>query len=171
MGKYVDLKESYKSLNEAIVHGGIANNAKVNVAYIDSETLNDKNVAQALRNVDGVLVPGGFGERGVEGKISAIRYAREHKAVPFFGICFGMQMAAIEFARNVCGIEDATSREFSAAKKSRNLVIDLMEDQKKIKDMGGTMRLGSYSCKMAKGQPGGRSLWRITDSRTPPPSL
>ena len=150
VGKYVDLKESYKSLHEAIIHGGIANNAKVNVAYIDSETLNDKNVSQALKNVDAVLVPGGFGERGVEGKISAIQYARVHK-IPFFGICFGMQMAAVEFARNVCGIEDATSREFSDAKKSRNIVIDLMEDQKKIKGMGGTMRLGSYPCKLMKG--------------------
>jgi CTP synthase len=150
VGKYVDLKESYKSLHEAIIHGGIANNAKVNIAYIDSETLNDKNVAQALKSVDAILVPGGFGERGAEGKISAIQYARIHK-IPFFGICFGMQMAAIEFARNVCGIADATSREFPDAKKSRNIVIDLMEEQKKMKDMGGTMRLGSYPCKLLKG--------------------
>jgi CTP synthase len=150
VGKYVDLKESYKSLHEAIIHGGIANNAKVNVAYIDSETLNDKNVSQALKSVDAILVPGGFGERGAEGKISAIQYARVHK-IPFFGICFGMQMAAIEFARNVCGIADATSREFPDAKKSRNIVIDLMEEQKKMKDMGGTMRLGSYPCKLLKG--------------------
>jgi CTP synthase len=150
VGKYVDLKESYKSLHEAIIHGGIANNSKVNIAYIDSETLSDKNVAQALKNVDAILVPGGFGERGAEGKISAIQYARVHK-IPFFGICFGMQMAAVEFARNVCGIEDATSREFPDAKKSRNIVIDLMEEQKKLKDLGGTMRLGSYPCKLLKG--------------------
>ena len=151
VGKYVDLKESYKSLHEAIIHGGIANNAKVNVVYIDSETLNDRNVAEALKSVDGVLVPGGFGERGSEGKISAIRYVRENR-VPFFGICFGMQMAAVEFARHVCGIKDATSREFVGAKKTaRNLVIDIMEEQKNIRDMGGTMRLGSYPCTLTKG--------------------
>lgn len=151
VGKYVDLKESYKSLHEAIVHGGIANNAKVNIAYIDSETLHDRNVAEALKNVDGILVPGGFGERGSEGKIAAIKYAREN-LVPFFGICFGMQMAAIEFARNVCGIKDATSREFVEDKKSaRNVVIDIMEDQKNLRDKGGTMRLGAYPCRIVKG--------------------
>ncbi len=151
VGKYVDLKESYKSLHEALVHGGIANNAKVNIAYIDSEMLNDRNVAEALKNVDGVLVPGGFGERGAEGKIAAIRYVREN-LIPFFGICFGMQMAAIEFARNACGIKDATSREFVGPRKSaRNVVIDLMDEQKNIQDMGGTMRLGSYPCKVLKG--------------------
>jgi CTP synthase len=150
VGKYVDLRESYKSLHEAIVHGGIANGAKVNVVYLDSETLNDKNVAEALSGVDGILVPGGFGERGSEGKIAAIRYAREN-LIPFFGICFGMQMAAIEFARNVCGIKDATSREFVGGKKSaRNLVIDLMEEQKNVRDMGGTMRLGAYPCTIAR---------------------
>ncbi|HMN67368.1 MAG TPA: CTP synthase [Bdellovibrionales bacterium] len=151
VGKYVDLKESYKSLHEALIHGGIANFAKINVAYIDSETLTDRNVAEALKSVDGVLVPGGFGERGSEGKIAAIRYAREN-LIPFFGICFGMQMAAVEFARNVCGIKDATSREFVGQKKSaRNVVIDLMEDQKGLRDMGGTMRLGAYPCRLTKG--------------------
>jgi CTP synthase len=150
VGKYVDLKESYKSLHEAIIHGGIANNAKVNVVYIDSETLTDRNVFDALKEVDGVLVPGGFGERGAEGKIAAIRYARE-KRIPFFGICYGMQMAAVEFARNVCGISDATSREFVGAKKSaRNVVIDIMDEQKHIRDMGGTMRLGAYACRIVK---------------------
>ena len=151
VGKYVDLKESYKSLHEALVHGGIASCAKVNIAYLDSETLNEKNVADALKNVDGILVPGGFGERGAEGKIAAIQYARE-KRVPFFGICFGMQMAAVEFARNVCGIKDATSREFVGDKStSRNLVIDMMAEQKNIRDMGGTMRLGAYPCRVQKG--------------------
>lgn len=148
VGKYVDLKESYKSLNEAIVHGGIANNTKVDLVWIDSETLNDDNVDGALREVDGILVPGGFGERGAEGKMVAIRYARVNR-VPYFGICFGMQLAAIEFARNVCGIQDATSREFndgSAKKGSRNFVIDIMEEQRAVKDKGGTMRLGSYPC-------------------------
>src|SRR6185437_3613217 len=126
-------------------------NAKVSITYIDSESLSDKNVAEALKDVDGILVPGGFGERGSQGKISAIRYARENRK-PFFGICFGMQMAAIEFARNVCGIKDATSREFVGDKRgSRNLVIDLMEDQKNVKDKGGTMRLGAYPCRLTKG--------------------
>ncbi len=151
VGKYVDLKESYKSLHEAIVHGGIANHAKVNIVYIDSEKIGPKNVNEALGNVDGILVPGGFGERGVEGKITAIQYAREHE-VPFFGICYGMQLAAIEFARNVCGIKDATSREFGKLKKGpMNFVIDFMEEQKNISDKGGTMRLGAYSCHLQKG--------------------
>lgn len=151
VGKYVDLKESYKSLHEAIVHGGIANNCKVKVTYIDSENLNADRAASALAQVDGVLVPGGFGERGVEGKIAAINYARQQQ-IPFFGICFGMQLAAIEFARNVCGIADATSREFVPPRKgARNLVIDLMEEQKAVKDLGGTMRLGSYPCSLKKG--------------------
>jgi CTP synthase len=150
VGKYVDLKESYKSLNEAIVHGGIANNTKVEVAWVDSETLNEGNVEAALNNVDGILVPGGFGERGSEGKMVAIRFAREKK-IPFFGICFGMQLAAIEFARHVCGIRDATSREFANIRKSRNFVIDIMEEQRKLKDKGGTMRLGSYPCSLKEG--------------------
>jgi len=150
VGKYVDLKESYKSLNEAIVHGGIANKTKVNLAWVDSETLSQENVAQALADVDGILVPGGFGERGAEGKMIAIRHARE-KQIPFFGICFGMQLAAIEFARHVCGIGDATSREFEARGKSRNFVIDFMEEQRNIKDKGGTMRLGSYPCSLVAG--------------------
>ncbi|MCB0364844.1 MAG: CTP synthase [Bdellovibrionaceae bacterium] len=151
VGKYVDLTESYKSLHEAIIHGGIANHTKVNVVYIDSETLNPKTVAGALSQVDGILVPGGFGERGVEGKITAIQYAREN-GVPFFGICYGMQLAAIEFARNVCGIKDATSREFGKPRKgSHSMVIDLMEEQKTMSDMGGTMRLGSYPCSLVKG--------------------
>lgn len=155
VGKYVDLKESYKSLHEAIVHGGIANNTKVDVAWIDSETLSESNVASALEGVDAILVPGGFGERGAEGKMVAIQYARVSQ-VPFFGICFGMQLAAIEFARNVCGIDDATSREFQPAnggkaKASRNFVIDIMEEQRTIKDKGGTMRLGSYPCSLAEG--------------------
>lgn len=150
VGKYVDLKESYKSLNEAIIHGGIANESKVNILYVDSETLNDRNVAAALADVHGILVPGGFGERGVEGKISAIRYARENR-IPFFGICYGMQLASIEFARHVCGIKDATSREFDLSKKSKNLVIDFMEEQKTVKQKGGTMRLGAFSCSLLKG--------------------
>ena len=145
VGKYVNLHESYKSLNEAIVHGGIANNCKVDILFVNSETLTEENLEKVLANANGVLVPGGFGERGVEGKLLAIQHARE-TGKPFFGICFGMQLAAIEFARNVCGIGDATSREFPNAKSAKNLVIDFMEEQKKISDKGGTMRLGSYPC-------------------------
>lgn len=150
VGKYVDLKESYKSLNEAIVHAGIANNSKVNIVYVDSEKITDKNVVQHLGDVDGILVPGGFGSRGVEGKISAIKFARERQ-VPFFGICFGMQLASIEFARNVCGIQDATSHEFFTDSKTRNYVIDTMVEQRGNVNKGGTMRLGSFSCTLAKG--------------------
>ncbi len=148
VGKYVDLKESYKSLHEAIVHGGIKNNCKVSIVYVDSEKLNDRNVQHALADVGGILVPGGFGSRGVEGKIAAIRYARE-KQIPFFGICFGMQLAAIEFARNVCGIKDATSREFVGPNARGSFVIDWMMEQKGITNKGGTMRLGSFACKLS----------------------
>ncbi|MES2769047.1 MAG: CTP synthase [Bdellovibrionota bacterium] len=150
VGKYVDLKESYKSLIEALVHGGIANKAKIIFEYINSEAITSKNVSEILKNVDAILVPGGFGERGIEGKITAIQYAREND-VPFFGICLGMQLASIEFARNVCGIKDATSREFVDTKiNAKNCVIDLMLEQKDKKDKGGTMRLGSYPCHLSK---------------------
>ncbi len=146
VGKYVDLLESYKSLNEAIIHGGLENNTKVNLVFVDSEKLNEKTLTKVLGDIDGILVPGGFGERGVSGKILAIQFARE-KQIPFFGICFGMQLACVEFAKNVCGIEDATSREFVGPKsESKNLVIDFMEEQRELKQKGGTMRLGSYSC-------------------------
>ncbi len=150
VGKYVDLKESYKSLHEAIVHGGLAHECKVEIVYVDSEKLNDRLTAQALSDVNAILVPGGFGSRGVEGKIAAIRYARE-KQIPFFGICYGMQLAAIEFARNVCGIKDATSREFAENQDRGNYVIDFMNEQRNLEKKGGTMRLGSYSCTLAKG--------------------
>ncbi len=151
VGKYVDLKESYKSLHEALVHGGVANKAKVEIMYVDSEKLNEKNVIETLKNVDGILVPGGFGTRGVEGKIAAIKFARERQ-IPFFGICFGMQLAAIEFARNVCGIQDATSREFhTETKRNGNFVIDSMVEQRGVVNKGGTMRLGSFPCALQKG--------------------
>lgn len=151
VGKYVDLKESYKSLHEALVHGGVANNARVEIIYVDSEKVTDRTVHGLLGKVDGILVPGGFGTRGVEGKITAIKYARE-KRIPFFGICFGMQLAAIEFARNVCGIKDATSREFHAEnKRGGNFVIDSMVEQRGIVNKGGTMRLGGFPCAIASG--------------------
>lgn len=148
VGKYVNFKESYKSLHEALIHAGIANKTKVTLKYIQSDLLNKKNIKEKLSGTHALLVPGGFGERGVEGKIAAIRYAREN-ALPFFGICLGLQMAVIEFARNVCGLKKATSREF---KKSggKNFVIDMMEDQKGNKEKGGTMRLGAYTCHIKK---------------------
>ena len=153
VGKYVELKESYKSLHESLVHGGLANKAKVEIVYIDSEKLNESSVSNSLSSVDGILVPGGFGTRGVEGKIKAIKYARERQ-IPFFGICFGMQLAAIEFARNVCGIKDATSREFEgdgATKKKASFVIDSMLEQRGVVNKGGTMRLGAFPCHLSKG--------------------
>ncbi len=150
VGKYTNLKESYKSLNEALIHGGIACDAKVNITYINSENLKAGNVAKNLAGIDGILVPGGFGERGSEGKMVAIQYARENN-IPFFGICFGMQLAAIEFARNVCGLKNATSREFEdKSKGQRNYVIHMMEDQKDLPNKGGTMRLGSFNCALEK---------------------
>lgn len=149
VGKYVDLKESYKSLHESLVHGGLANHVKLDIIYVDSEKLSQKNVKSMLAEAQGILVPGGFGTRGVDGKIAAIQYAREKK-VPFLGICFGMQLAAIEFARNVCGIADATSREFvGEVKRGGNIVIDAMIEQRGVVAKGGTMRLGAYKCKLA----------------------
>jgi CTP synthase len=150
VGKYVDLKESYKSLNEAIIHAGIANNSSVEIVYVDSEKLNEKNVQHHLTGVSGVLVPGGFGARGVEGKMAAIKFAREN-SIPFFGICLGMQLATIEFARNVCGIKDATSREFVDEKERKGqFVIDFMTEQKHLMQKGGTMRLGAFPCDLTK---------------------
>lgn len=149
VGKYVELKESYKSLNEALFHGGIANHARVKLEFLDAEEmLNSGKIEAALSAVDGILVPGGFGSRGIEGKIAAIRYAREKK-VPFFGICLGMQLAVTEYARHVVGWKDANSAEFDP--KSSHLVIDLMEEQRGIDKMGGTMRLGSWECELVTG--------------------
>ena len=149
VGKYVDLKESYKSLHESLVHGGLANKVNLDIIYVDSEKLTSKNAKSTLSEAQGILVPGGFGTRGVEGKIAAIQYAREKK-VPFFGICFGMQLAAIEFARNVCGIADATSREFvGEVKRGGNIVIDSMVEQRGVVAKGGTMRLGAFACQLA----------------------
>ena len=148
VGKYVELKDSYQSLHEALAHGGISNQTKVNIEYIDSEYLNKENVHTVLKDIDGILVPGGFGSRGVNGKVVAIQYARENN-IPFLGICFGLQIAAIEFALNVCGIKDASSREFET--KSKELIIESMENQIGVQDKGATMRLGSYPCDIKKG--------------------
>lgn len=148
VGKYVDLTESYKSLSEALTHGGIANDCRVYLKYLDSEKIETDGIEGYLDDIDGVLVPGGFGERGTEGKILAIEYARTNK-IPFFGICLGMQMAAVEFARNVCGLKVACSTEFK--KDCAEPVIHLMEEQKSISKKGGTMRLGANPCTIAKG--------------------
>jgi CTP synthase len=147
VGKYVSLPDSYKSIAEAFVHAGAQNDCKVNVKWISSEEVTRESVAEILANLDGVLVAPGFGERGLEGKIETIRYVRENK-IPFFGICLGMQCAVVEFARNVLGIE-ASSTELNP--KTKNPVIDMMEEQKKVTIKGGTMRLGSYDCKLRKG--------------------
>ncbi len=148
VGKYVDLKESYKSLNESLVHGGIANDARVTLKYVDSQEIEDKGAAALLGDCHAVLVPGGFGVRGTEGKIQAVRYARE-KRVPFFGICLGLQMAVIEYARTVLGLAGANSVEFD--EKTPHPVVSLMESQVAVKDKGGTMRLGSYPCSLKPG--------------------
>ncbi|MCA9649026.1 MAG: CTP synthase [Myxococcales bacterium] len=145
VGKYVDLAESYKSLNEALTHGGIAHGSAVDISYVDAEEISHRGADKLLAGFAGVLVPGGFGQRGSEGKIEAIRWAREH-GVPFLGICLGMQMAAIEYARNVAGLSDAASGEF--APDAATKVIDLMDDQQDVEDKGGTMRLGAYPCEL-----------------------
>ncbi len=148
VGKYVHLKDSYKSLHEALVHGGIANRCGVRLRYVDCEEIEKCGCEDLLEGAQGILVPGGFGERGIEGKIQAVEYARTRK-LPFFGICLGMQMAVVEFARNVCGLHGANSEEFNA--KTPYPVIHIMEEQKKIRDKGATMRLGAYPCRLKVG--------------------
>ena len=145
IGKYVELQDSYKSIIEAFIHAGAANEVRVNIKSIHSEHLSASNVKIKLDDIDGVLVAPGFGERGIEGKIESIKYVRENK-IPFFGICLGMQMAVIEFSRNILGLEDANSSEMDS--DSLHHVIDLMDNQKQIQAKGGTMRLGSWSCEL-----------------------
>lgn len=147
VGKYVDLRESYKSLNEALFAGGVSNNARVNLKFIDSERIEQTGIKDEFHDVDGILVPGGFGSRGIEGKIKAVQYARENR-IPFFGICLGMQMAVVEYSRNVCGMNGANSTEFDP--ETAYPVIHLMDNQKSITDKGGTMRLGTYECVIAQ---------------------
>jgi len=158
-GKYVDLTESYKSLHEALIHGGIANDTRVELAYISADDLEDNKNVESLKQCDGILVPGGFGSRGMEGKIKAITYARENK-IPFFGICLGMQLAVVEYSRNIAKIQDAHSIEFN--EKAKNPVIYLMtewfdfrsgkvEQRDENSDMGGTLRLGAYPCVLTEG--------------------
>jgi CTP synthase len=147
-GKYVELTESYKSLHEALVHGALANDAKVELRYVSAEEIQEKGAESLLKGCHGILVPGGFGNRGVAGKIKAITCARE-KRIPFFGICLGMQLAVLEFARHVTNLKGANSTEFE--KDPPHPVIDLMPDQRGVKDKGGTMRLGAYPCTLLAG--------------------
>ncbi len=148
VGKYVQLVESYKSLNEALLHAGAANDSRVEIHHIDSELLETGDIAAQLGKYDGILVAPGFGARGTEGKISAVRFARE-RGLPFFGICFGLQMAVVEYARNVCGLVGANSVEIDAA--TAHPVVDFMPDQRGVTDKGGTMRLGAYPCVLTAG--------------------
>ncbi len=148
VGKYVELHDAYLSIAESLRHGGIANDSEVNINWVNSEYLEDSNIAEVLKSADGILVPGGFGDRGIEGKILAVKYARENK-VPYLGICLGMQVAVIEFARNVLGFNGAHTTEIDP--DSKYPVIDIMPEQKDIENMGGTMRLGLYPCKIAEG--------------------
>jgi CTP synthase len=146
-GKYTGLLDAYKSIDEAFIHAGAENNVLVKAKYISTENITKKNAVEELKDYDGILIPGGFGERGIEGKIEAIRYARENN-IPFFGICLGLQTAVIEYARNVCGLKNANSAEF---KKTKTDVIHLMPEQLKVKLKGGSMRLGAYPCNLEKG--------------------
>jgi CTP synthase len=148
IGKYIELQDAYKSILESFIHAGAMNECKVQVVNVHSEFIGDENVSEKLDGLDGLLVAPGFGHRGIEGKIVAVKYAREH-GLPFFGICLGMQMAVIEFGRNVLGLTDAHSTEMDP--HNRNPVINMMEEQKKITKMGGTMRLGSYPCEIKEG--------------------
>jgi CTP synthase len=147
VGKYIELQDAYKSIYESLKHGGIANDTGVVIKRINSEKLETSRSLAQLKGVSGILVPGGFGLRGIEGKLDAIQFARENK-IPFFGICLGMQCAAIEFARNVLNMKGAHSTEFN--KKTPFPVISLLEEQQKVKDFGGTMRLGAYPCQVKK---------------------
>jgi CTP synthase len=148
VGKYVEYEDSYKSLKEALLHGGLAHQLKVNIDWIEAEGVAGEDWERQLENYDGILVPGGFGKRGIDGMLNAIRYAREHK-VPYFGICLGMQTLVIEYARNVCGLEGADSTEFNSGTPHR--VIFKLRELKGIDELGGTMRLGSWACRLAEG--------------------
>ena len=148
VGKYVQLVESYKSLNEALIHGGVANDAHVQILHVDAEDIEERGADALLSDLDGILVAPGFGSRGTEGKITAVRYAREN-SIPFFGICLGMQMAVVEFARNVCGLVGAASTEMDP--QAAHPVVDLLPDQRGMTDKGATMRLGAYPCSLTEG--------------------
>ena len=148
VGKYIKLEDSYISVIESIKHAGFENNVETEIELIDCETITKDTVQEKLDGLDGIIVPGGFGNRGIEGKITTIKYARENK-IPFLGICLGMQMAVVEYARDILGLKDANSAEFD--EKSKNQVIHIMEEQKGIDKKGGTMRLGAYPCIIKEG--------------------
>ena len=148
VGKYVQLEDSYLSVVESLQHGGFANNVKVDIKFIDSETVTAENAKEILKGLNGIIVPGGFGNRGIEGKIQTIKYARENN-IPFLGICLGMQMAVVEFARDVLKLEDVNSAEFD--ENCKNPVIHIMDDQIGVDKKGGTMRLGAYPCTIKDG--------------------
>ncbi|HET8668432.1 MAG TPA: CTP synthase, partial [Terriglobales bacterium] len=150
VGKYVEYEDSYKSLKEALLHGALAHNLKLKVSWIEAETLetDDDSYFAQLEGYDGILVPGGFGKRGIQGMLNAIRYAREKK-IPYFGICLGMQTASVEFARNVCGLKDANSSEFDPATPHR--IIYKLRELRGVEELGGTMRLGAWPCKLEPG--------------------
>jgi len=148
VGKYVQLHDAYLSVSESLKHAGYAVDAKVEIKWVNSEWLTKDNLVQELGEVDGILVPGGFGGRGIEGKILAAQYARENK-IPYFGICLGMQISMIEFARNVCGLTDANSSEWDEA--TTHPIIHLMPDQNGVENMGGTLRLGNWPCALTEG--------------------
>ncbi len=161
VGKYIALQDAYKSIYEALRHGGIANDARVEIVRVDSEEISKHGAAAMLKGVHGLLVPGGFGSRGISGKIEAIQYARE-RGLPFFGVCLGMQCAVIEFARNVCGLRGANSTEFDA--RTPHPVISLLEEQRRVKNLGGTMRLGAYPCRLGSGTLARRAYGRAVIS-------
>ena len=173
VGKYVEYEDSYKSLKEALVHGALAHNLKLNVDWIEAEGLetkdkNDRSYESQLDGYDGMLVPGGFGKRGIAGMLNGIRYARERK-VPYFGICLGMQTACIEFARNVCGLDDANSSEFDPATPHR--VIYKLRELRGVEELGGTMRLGAWTCKLEPDTFAAKAYGAIGDQRAPPASV
>lgn len=159
IGKYVEHHDSYKSIAESFIHAGAVNDCKVNIRWVQSDNLTKKNVAKTLKGVSGILVAPGFGGRGIEGKVSAVKYAREQN-IPFFGICLGMQCAVIEYARNVCGWEGANSTEFDEG--TEYPIIDLMKDQKSLENSGGTMRLGKYTCELKEGTNAHRAYGKTT---------
>ena len=156
VGKYIDLQDAYKSIYESLTHAAASQDCGIDLKLVDAETLQD-GIDGKLKDVAGVLIPGGFGERGVEGKIKAARFAREHK-LPFLGLCLGMQVATIEFARNVCGIKDANSTEFD--KNTKEPIISLLEEQRGVQNKGASMRLGTWPTKIDKGNFGRENLRR-----------
>ncbi len=168
VGKYTALVDSYKSIQEALIHGGIANDVKVRIDWLSSEQFEQGRGVELLEDYDGLLIPGGFGPRGVEGMLMAIRWARENN-LPFFGICLGLQCAVVEFARNVCGLEESHSSEF--AEDASDPVICLLDSQLQVTTKGGTMRLGAYPCALKEGSRA-REIYGVRrDQRAPPAPL